>query len=443
MAGKWKETSLADVIDVKHGFAFPGENFRDEPPGDILLTPGNFAVGGGFKGGKFKYFDGPVPDAYVLKEGDLIVTMTDLSKHADTLGYPAIVPQFRRHRFLHNQRLGKVLIKRNAELDKGFLFYLLRTAEYRHEVLASATGSTVKHTSPGRILAHKACLPPLPEQRVIASILGSLDDLIELNRETNELLEEMARALFKNWFVDFDPVRAKLEGRPPAGMNAATAALFPEHFQDSELGQIPRGWGVGKVGDVVTLGRVAVNPGNFPSEVFYHYSLPAFDDGRSPKMESGSTIMSNKFVVEPDAVLLSKLNPHIPRVWLPDLNAALRSVCSTEFMVARAAAGSSREYLFNLFTNSSFASVYGTMVSGTTGSHQRIGPDSFMAMQVVAPPGPLIKAFTNLVRPMFDTIHSNLRESRDLATLRDTLLPKLLSGEITVPVAEELVTAAS
>jgi type I restriction enzyme S subunit len=92
MAGEWEETSLAAVMDVKHGFAFPGENIRDEPPGDILLTPGNFAIGGGFKGDKFKYFDGEVPADYVLNEGDLIVTMTDLSKQADTLGYPALVP---------------------------------------------------------------------------------------------------------------------------------------------------------------------------------------------------------------------------------------------------------------------------------------------------------------------------------------------------------------
>ena len=99
MASEWTETSLGAVMDVKHGFAFPGERIRDEPPGDILLTPGNFAIGGGFKGDKFKYFDGEVPEDYVLKAGDLVLTMTDLSKQADTLGYPAIVPKPRGPRF--------------------------------------------------------------------------------------------------------------------------------------------------------------------------------------------------------------------------------------------------------------------------------------------------------------------------------------------------------
>ncbi len=213
MAGEWNETSLAAVMDVKHGFAFPGENIRDEPPGDILLTPGNFAIGGGFKGDKFKYFDGEVPEDYVLKEGELVLTMTDLSKQADTLGYPATVPKPRGPRFLHNQRLGKVLIRRGAELDRGFLFFLLRTAEYRNEVLASATGPMVKHTSRGRILAHKASIPPLAEQKAIAAVLGALDDKIELNRRMNATLEAMARALFQSWFGDFDPVRAWKRGR--------------------------------------------------------------------------------------------------------------------------------------------------------------------------------------------------------------------------------------
>jgi len=251
MTGEWREVTFAGVMDVKHGYAFPGENIREEPPGDILLTPGNFAIGGGFKADKFKYFDGEVPAEYVLEEGDLLVTMTDLSKQADTLGFPAMVPKTHGARFLHNQRLGKILINPNAKIDKRFLYYLLRSTEYRHEVLASATGTTVKHTSPGRILAHKAMLPSLDEQRTIAYILGTLDDKIELNRKMNQTLEAMAQAIFKSWFVDFDPVRAKAEGRDP-GLPRDLAALFPDSFEDSELGEIPKGWGKSSVYDFAT-----------------------------------------------------------------------------------------------------------------------------------------------------------------------------------------------
>ena len=127
--------------------------------------------------------------------------------------------------------------------------------------MASATGTTVKHTSPNRILAFKFKLPPPYEQKAIAHILGTLDDKIELNRRMNETLEAMARAIFKSWFVDFDPVRAKAEGRQPEGMDADTAALFPDSFEDSPQGKIPKGWRVpGNSATLVSNRRIGVDP---------------------------------------------------------------------------------------------------------------------------------------------------------------------------------------
>src|SRR5690606_31376393 len=155
-------------------------------------------------------------DEFVLNEGDLLITMTDLSKQSDTLGFPAFVPpRSDRRRYLHNQRLGKVQVKDESVLDTKYLHYLLCSADYRHEVLASATGTTVKHTSPDRIRRFAFLRPPIAEQRAIAHILGTLDDKIELNRQMNETLDAMARALFKSWFIDVEPVWAKAEGRDP------------------------------------------------------------------------------------------------------------------------------------------------------------------------------------------------------------------------------------
>jgi type I restriction enzyme S subunit len=142
--------------------------------------------------------------------------------------------------------------------------------------------------------------------------------------------------------------------------------------------------------------------------------------------------MSNKLVVAGDSVLLSKLNPHIPRIWLPDLHPTRRSICSTEFIVATPRLGYSREFLFSLFTSDAFALTYCTLVTGTTGSHQRIRPESVLDMKTCIPPPTLVEAFTSLAKPMFDQISSNLVQSRTLATLRDTLLPRLLSGEIQI-----------
>ena len=237
MALEWTETNLGELIDIRHGFAFKGQFIHDEPNGDVLLTPGNFAIGGGFKGDKLKYYDGAVPEEFILHKGDLIVTMTDLSKQSDTLGYPAFVPACTDgRRYLHNQRLGKISLKEIAATDARYIYYAMCSTEYRDEVLASATGTTVKHTSPDRIKRFRFSLPPLSEQRAIAYILGTLDDKIELNRRMNETLEAMARALFKSWFVDFDPVRAKMEGR---GHRVATTPLQP-------LPRPPRGLRTGR-----------------------------------------------------------------------------------------------------------------------------------------------------------------------------------------------------
>src|SRR5437667_7636982 len=139
MAGEWAEVALGDVIDVKHGFAFKGEFIHDEPQGDVLLTPGNFAIGGGFKADKFKYYDGPVPDEFVLGERDLLVTMTDLSKQADTLGFPAFVPtRTDARRYIHTLRLGKVFRKDREALDTRYLHYVFCGQGSPYEVRARA-----------------------------------------------------------------------------------------------------------------------------------------------------------------------------------------------------------------------------------------------------------------------------------------------------------------
>ncbi|MBX9764201.1 MAG: restriction endonuclease subunit S, partial [Pseudomonadaceae bacterium] len=282
MSSEWTAARLQDLVSIKHGFAFKGEYFVDEVTPFQLTTPGNFAIGGGFQYGKGKYYSGPVPSDYVLHAGDLIVTMTDLSKAADTLGYAAIVPNSNGTTWLHNQRVGLVRLQEDTNVHMGFIHYLMRSPDYRHWVVSTATGSTVKHTSPGRILSYEFQLPSLVEQREIGDALAALDDRITLLRETNATLEAIAQALFKSWFVDFDPVHANAEGRArqdgersgqprmpqasdlprpgaeagaeaqgqPEGMDAPTAALFPDSFEESELGLVPKGWRVEWLSDV-------------------------------------------------------------------------------------------------------------------------------------------------------------------------------------------------
>ena len=199
--GEWQEISLGSLINVKHGFAFKGEFFQTEANNIILTTPGNFKIGGGWKEDKCKYYNGNIPKDYILKGGELVVTMTDLSKEVDTLGYSAIIPEKTEKTYLHNQRIGLVEFI-NDEIDKIYLYWLMRDKEYRWHVVSSASGSTVSHTSPTRIKEYEFLLPPLPEQKAIASVLSSLDDKIDLLHCQNKTLEAMAETLFRQWFVE-------------------------------------------------------------------------------------------------------------------------------------------------------------------------------------------------------------------------------------------------
>lgn len=195
---KWKEYSLDELIHIKHGYAFKGEFFSEEPTDDILLTPGNFAIGGGFKAQKLKYYNGEFPVDYILDENDVIVTMTDLSKEADTLGFSAKVPAWYGKRFLHNQRIGLVKLKTD-DFDKDYLYWLMRTFSYQRFVANGATGATVKHTSPTKICQYKFIAPDdKTTQRKIASILSAYDDLIENNLKRIKLLEESININYKN-----------------------------------------------------------------------------------------------------------------------------------------------------------------------------------------------------------------------------------------------------
>ena len=177
---------LGDYISIKHGYAFKGDFISTENNGIVLVTPGNFAIGGGFKENKCKYFTNEYPQEYVLKPNDLIVTMTDLSKDGDTLGYSALVPDTSRT-YLHNQRIGLVQIE-SKEISKDYLYWFMRTRKYQKQIVATASGSTVKHTSPNRICEVELELPSLADQDRIASVLNSIEKKIKINEKINNNL---------------------------------------------------------------------------------------------------------------------------------------------------------------------------------------------------------------------------------------------------------------
>ena len=199
-------TTLGDYISIRHGFAFKGDGITNEDNGVVLVTPGNFAIGGGFKEGKCKFFKGDYPVEYVLSPGDLIVTMTDLSKDMDTLGYSALVPSSHRI-YLHNQRIGLVCIK-DEGVDKHYLYWFMRTQKYQRTIAGNSSGTTVHHTSPSRICEVEVNFPRIDIQQKIARTLDSLEEKIRKNEEINENLAQQTQGILYH-FMDKFPFHFK------------------------------------------------------------------------------------------------------------------------------------------------------------------------------------------------------------------------------------------
>ena len=195
---KFPKCKMAEICNIKHGYAFSGEFFTEEDNNILLVTPGNFKVGGGFQEKKCKFFMGEYSEEYVLNCGDLIVTMTDLSKNMDTLGYSAIVPSTNRV-YLHNQRIG-LFVDMSENINKVFLMYFMQTNEYRDSIITSATGSTVHHTSPSKILACNVFLPPIELQDQFAAFVEQTDKSKLAIQQSLDKLELLKKSLMQEYF---------------------------------------------------------------------------------------------------------------------------------------------------------------------------------------------------------------------------------------------------
>lgn len=429
---------LGDLIRVKHGFAFKGEHFVDQPTPHVLMTPGNFAIGGGFQDGKLKFYRGPVPEDFVLTPGDLVVTMTDLSRGADTLGYSAVVPKESGRVYLHNQRIGLVEVLEPTKVAKNWLHYLLRSAEYRAWVIGSASGSTVKHTSPSRIYEFEFLLPTLDQQKEAAATLDALEERIAILRQTNATLESIAQAIFKSWFIDFDPVRAKAESRVPEGMDAETVALFPSEFEESELGLIPRGWAVRPIGELVE----AVG-GSTPDTSVAEYWEPALYNWTSPKDLSGATgpvlLDTERKISEAG---LSKISSGLlpvgtllmsSRAPIGYLSLAQIPVAINQGYIAMLPGGILPP-LYLYFWCAANMDVIKSHANGST--FMEISKKAFRPIQALVPPPQVVSFFADFAAALFSKLTANQRQARSLIEMRDVLLPRLVSGKLRLPVSE-------
>ena len=257
--------------------------------------------------------------------------------------------------------------------------------------------------------------PPISAQRKIAAVLSAYDDLIQNNTRRIKILEDMAQTHYREWFVHF---------------------RFPGHesvpMVESPLGPIPLGWKALKYSDVVDLSRKGINPSKFPDEIFAHFSIPAFDSDCMPVLDRGDSIRSSKYLITEDCVLVSKLNPHIPRVWLPFLNTEHRSITSTEFLTLKPKPPIDCVFLYNLCRSPEFTAELAVRALGTSHSHQRVKPNDFLGMSVLIPTDFLLNTFHEKVVSMINISNTLRLKNTNLRQTRDLLLPKLISGEIDV-----------
>ena len=295
-------------------------------------------------------------------------------------------------------------------LDNTFLKYYFLSPKGKAKLKARETGTTVTGIKQSELKEMLIDYPSYNVQKQITSILSSLDEKIELNRRINENLEQQAQALFKSWFVDFEPFK---DGK----------------FVDSELGMIPEGWKVVETNKIMKISKESINPTKNPNRFYAHYSIPAFDEIGLPIFQYGNEIKSNKQKVLDNMTLVSKLNPRIKRVWFID-KACENAICSTEFIPYLSL--NNRPYFLFCYLNSNiFYDSIMSFVNGATGSHQRFQAND--TLKFLFPYNEeVICKFNSIVSGVL--IHKSrlIDENMKLSQLRDPLLPKLMSGELKI-----------
>ena len=318
-------------------------------------------------------------------------------------------------------------------MDLRWAYYELLT----HDINSMDSGSAIPSTSREDFYALPVLVPPIEEQRAVASILGALDDKIELNRRMNETLEAAVRALFRSWFVDFDPVRAKAGGEQPWGMDADTAALFPDAFEDSDIGEIPQEWRVGSIGDIAENRREGANPDDLDRDTPY-IGLEHMPRGSIAldEWETVEKVGSTKLTFEMGDILFGKLRPYFKKVGV----ALVDGVCSSDIVVVRPKTPNWFSLLLMQLSTQEFIDYTDSMSSGT--KMPRVNWQDIGRYSLALPNEDVARAFDALARPCVERIRSNVMESRTLAGLRDTLLPKLLSGEVRVGDVGKIAEAA-
>lgn len=401
---EWRDLRLGEALDVHHGWAFKGEFFAES--GElVVLTPGNFKEIGGFKSknGAEKYYLGDFPERFLLPEGAVVVAMTEQAQ--GLLGSTATIPK--PGRYLHNQRIGLLEVTDPSVLDLRFVYHLMNTSAVRQQLQATSTGSKVRHTAPGRIRDVVADVPSVSTQSVIAGVLDSIESLIENNRRRVEVLQEMARAIYREWFVEF---------------------RYP-HYEDvpivdSAHGPAPEGWAV------TSLSTIAdITAGQSPKSEFYndagigkpfHQGVADFG-AHFPTTRKWCSVEGRSAV---DGDILLSVRAPVGRI----------NIANSDITIGRGLAAlrakDGRQGLLLGHLREAFAEE--DSIGNDGAIFKSLSKSELSSIAVLVPPSGLADAANDLLAENLAMIRGLAQSNRQLSDLRDLLLPKLVSGQIDV-----------
>lgn len=393
--GNWREVQLKEVAKTNY------QNIDSDYPYKII----QYLDTGSITRGKIECFqqytisEAPSRAKRLVKNGDIV--------------YSNVRPIQRHYGFIKNPpnnlvvSTGFSVIKTDqSKADPLFIYYLLSSNNIVEELDAIAEGATSAYPSirPSDIENLEIILPSLSEQKAIAKVLSSLDDKIDLLYRQNKTLEDMAQTLFMKWFTH-------------TGV---------EDNKETET------WEEIRLSDLANHKKVNIKPSNNPETYYYHYSIPSFDNSKTPIKELGKDIKSNKYKVFERSILVSKLNPRFPRVWPIFKEVDNNAVCSTEFQVVQPKNDKAFGFIYCFLKSKWVTDKLISSASGTSGSHQRVRPEDVFNLPLGNPTNKILERFFSTTNDYWERIFNNKTQIYTLENMRDTLLPKLMSGKVRV-----------
>lgn len=442
MSSEWFQTTLGEICAIQKGAIQTGPFGSQLHASDYVETgipvvmPANI-----------------IPDGGISEEGIARITQEDadrLSQHKLQIGDVVFSRRgdVTRNALIEPNQVGwlcgtgclKVRLGNEETADAKFISYCLRLPETKEWLVRHAVGATMPNLNTSILSAVPILIPPIPEQKKITTFLRALDDRINLLRETNATLEAIAQALFKSWFVDFDPVQANAGTQAPS-LPPEIQALFPATFTDSPLGPIPEGWSYVNLGELVcnqsTTFRfhgidkvVFINTGDVSEGLFLHQDYVSTDGlpGQAKK------------AIQRDDILFSEIRPKNKRFAYVNLDPKYY-VVSTKFMVLRAISDISPRYIYQILKQDETIEFFNMIAESRSGTFPQITFDSIQTYQVLKPSKACVDKFIDLVSPIIEQIDLTSERQKELSILRDTLLPRLISGQLRLPEAEQAIAA--